>query len=235
MSQVTDYSLPDAYKFLEENGLGRECEEIKTSSDSFRSYTSTLRRAKVIVLIRDKGLLAKFRDSIWEYGHTDRGKTRIKFYENLIERFNADEEGISTEEEVEIIAEENEFAYENDLRNYLIRNLSAIEKRLRLYESPDGKTGEEFYLPGTARRIDILAVDADNNFVVIELKVSRGYEKVVGQTLYYQSMIKTHFEQSKVRAIIIAREISPELKAATQFLTDFELFEYQLSLTLSRV
>jgi hypothetical protein len=99
----------------------------------------------------------------------------------------------------------------------------------------DKTKGEEFFIPGTSRRIDILANDKESNFVVIELKVSRGYEKVVGQTLYYQSMIKTHFNQQKVRAIIIAREITPELKAATQFLPDFELFEYQLSLTLNRI
>ncbi len=80
-----------------------------------------------------------------------------------------------------------------------------------------------------------LALDNQNNMVVIELKVSRGYEKVVGQTLYYQSMIKSHFKQEKVRAIIIAREITPELKMATLYLPDFELFEYQLSLTLNKI
>ncbi|HEY6979203.1 MAG TPA: endonuclease NucS domain-containing protein, partial [Chitinophagaceae bacterium] len=138
------------------------------------------------------------------------------------------------EEEEEIVSEEKEFAYENDLRNYLIRNLLAIEKGLNLYQA-DGVTGEEFFVPGTARRIDILAVDKQNQFVVIELKVSRGYEKVVGQTLFYQSSIKTLFKQDKVRAIIIAREITPELKTATQFLLDFELFEYQLSLTLNKI
>jgi RecB family endonuclease NucS len=80
-----------------------------------------------------------------------------------------------------------------------------------------------------------LAIDKQNNFVVIELKVSRGYEKVVGQTLFYQSSIKTLFNQHKVRAIIVAREITSELKTATQFLPDFELFEYQLSLTLTKI
>ena len=74
-----------------------------------------------------------------------------------------------------------------------------------------------------------------DNYVVIELKVSRGYEKVVGQTLFYQSSIKTIFKQNKVRAIIIAREITSELKTATNFLSDFELFEYELSLTLNKI
>jgi hypothetical protein len=231
-----NFSLYDAYDFLSQNGLVQESEEIKSSTDKFKSYTSTLRRAKIIVLVRDKKLLDAFCTSVWPSGLTDKGKSRIRFFENLVERFNADQEGTVVEdEEDEITTEENEFAYENDLRNYLVRNLATIEKGLRIYEAQDGRTGTEFFIPGTNRRIDILATDNQNRFVVIELKVSRGYERVVGQTLYYQSMVKTHFNQDKVRAIIIAREITPELKAATQFLSDFELFEYQLSLTLNRI
>ena len=90
-------------------------------------------------------------------------------------------------------------------------------------------------MPGTSRRIDILAIDVQGKFVVIELKVSRGYERVVGQILFYQSSIKTIFKQDKVRAVIIAREILPEIKTATEYLTDFELFEYQLSVTLNKI
>jgi hypothetical protein len=236
MEYNRNFSLYDAYEFLSQNGLVQESAEIKNSSDKFKSYTSTLRRAKIIVLVRDKKLLDKLCRSVWQSGLTDKGKSRISFFENLVERFNADQEGTTSadEDEGEIVTE-NEFAYENDLRNYLVRNLSVIEKGLKIYEAQDKTTGEEFFVPGTSLRIDILANDKESNFVVIELKVSRGYEKVVGQTLYYQSMIKTHFNQQKVRAIIIAREITPELKAATQFLPDFELFEYQLSLTLNRI
>jgi len=240
MEYNKNFSLYDAYDFLSQNELIQESAEIKNSSDKFKSYTSTLRRAKIIVLVRDKKLLDTFCKSVWQSGLTDKGKSRIRFFENLVERFNADQEGTTSEDEeaeegIPAVDEENEFAYENDLRNYLVRNLSVIEKGLKIYEAQDKTTGEEFFVPGTSRRIDILAKDKESNLVVIELKVSRGYEKVVGQTLYYQSMIKTHFNQQKVRAIIIAREITPELKAATQFLPDFELFEYQLSLTLNRI
>ena len=236
MEYNKNFSIYDAYNFLSQNCLAQESEEIKNSSDKFKSYTTTLRRAKLIALVSEKKLLDAFCKSVWPSGLTDKGKSRIRFFENLVERFNADQEGTTGEdEEDEIITEENEFAYENDLRNYLVRNLSIIEKGLKIYETQDGTTGAEFFIPGTSRRIDILATDNNRNFVVIELKVSRGYEKVVGQTLYYQSMVKTHFKQDKVRAIIIAREITPELKAATHFLPDFELFEYELSLTLNKI
>jgi RecB family endonuclease NucS len=205
MEYKRNFSLNEAYEFLSQNGLAQESSEIKNSSDKFKSYKGTLRRAKIIVPLRDKKLLDKFCTSIWQSGLTDKGKTRIRFFENLVERFNADQEGTTSEdEEDEMVTEENEFAYENDLRNYLVRNLSVIEKGLRIYEAQDGTTGAEFIVPGTSRRIDILATDNQKNFVVIELKVSRGYEKVVGQILYYPSMLKTHFKQDMVRAIIIA-------------------------------
>jgi len=237
MEYNKSFSLFDAYAFLKAHELGQECDEIKNSSDQFKSYSSTLKRAKIIILVRDKKLLDDFCNAVWTSGLTDKGKSRIKFFENLLLRFKNDQEGTVTadeEEEYSIAKEENEFAYENDLRNYLVRNLSVIENALRLYEA-NGVDGEEFCIPGTSRRIDILAVDKQNNFVVIELKVSRGYEKVVGQTLFYQSSIKTIFKRDKVRAIIVAREIISELKIATQFLPDFELFEYQLSVTLNKI
>lgn len=231
-----NFSLIDAYPFLNSNGLSAECEEIRTTIDRFKNYkSSTLRRAKIIVLMRELNLFNEFCEAVWPSGLTQKGESRARFLENLIRRARAEEEGITTEEEEELIAEENEFAYENDLQNYLVKNLNVIEKGLQVYQGENEQTGVEFYVPGTSRRIDILAIDQNGVLVVIELKVSRGYERVVGQTLYYQSMIRTHFGRKRVRAIIIAREISTELRAATQFLRDFELFEYQLSLTLHKV
>jgi hypothetical protein len=233
------FPLPIAYDFLTTHGFCTEAEKIKASSEWYKSYRSTLKRAKIIGIVQDKGLLESFYDEVWPSGRSDKGQRRLLFFENLLRRYNDQEhdlvEGIEEEEEEIPLSGEEEFARENDLQNYLVKNLHHIEKGLTLYHSEDGKPGIEFYIPGTSRRIDILAVDKENTYVVIELKVSRGYEKVVGQTLYYQTMIKTIFNKEKVRAIIVAREIRDELKAATKFLPDFELFEYQLSFTLERV
>ena len=137
-----------------------------------------------------------------------------------------DDEGMSLEE--------SQFAYEADLQNYLANNLQLIEKGLKLYQSDDGVKGIEFYIPNTQRRIDILAIDAENNFVVIELKVSRGHEKTIGQALFYQSKLMELFDVEKVRIVIIAREISDELKVSTRHLSDVLLFEYQLSMTVQQ-
>ncbi|MEQ8205313.1 MAG: endonuclease NucS [Woeseia sp.] len=127
-----------------------------------------------------------------------------------------------------------EFAYEADLKNYLAKNLSVIEPGLRLFHD-DGVKGIEF--PAGGRYIDILAVDAENNYVVIELKVSRGYDRVVGQLMRYMAWIATHQagENQAVRGIIVAREISEDLILASSLISDVSMYEYQLSLDVKKV
>ena len=78
-----NFSLIDAYSFLNLNGLNNECEEIKISQDKYKSYSSTLKRAKIVVLVRDKNLLNDFCTAFWTSGLTDKGKSRIKYFENL--------------------------------------------------------------------------------------------------------------------------------------------------------
>lgn len=126
------------------------------------------------------------------------------------------------------------FAYESDLRNFLSKNLNAIEPGLRLYEE-EGIKGIEFPVGG--RFIDILALDAQGAYVVIELKVSRGYDRVLGQLRRYMGWIAKHqAEQGQtVRGIIVAREISEDLVLACFGVADVELFEYEMSVTVRRV
>ncbi len=128
----------------------------------------------------------------------------------------------------------NEFAYEKDLQNFLAKNLTLIEPGLSLYLEEE-ISGIEF--PVGSRFIDILAIDSNNNYVVIELKVSRGYDRVVGQILRYMAWIKkNHAEEGqKVRGIIIAREISHDLMLACSEINNVELYEYNLSITLNRM
>jgi endonuclease len=126
------------------------------------------------------------------------------------------------------------FAYESDLRNFLSKNLKIIEPGLHLYED-EGITGIEFPVGG--RFIDILALDQSNNYVVIELKVSRGYDRVIGQLLRYIAWIEKNQAEitQKVRGVIIAREISEDLSLASSKIPEVELFEYDLSVSLRKV
>ena len=127
-----------------------------------------------------------------------------------------------------------QFAYETDLRNYLAKNLSLLEPGLRLYED-EGITGIEFPVGG--RFIDILALDSTGALVVIELKVSRGYDRVIGQLMRYIAWIRENQADTgqQVRGIIVAREISEDLFLACSLLPDVRLYEYQLSLSLKQV
>jgi hypothetical protein len=138
---------------------------------------------------------------------------------------------LATDDEPE---EGNEFAYESDLRDFLAKNLNLVRRDLRLY-SEEGITGVEF--PAGNRFIDILAVTPENNYVVIELKVSRGYDRVIGQLLRYMGWIRLNQAEpgQSVTGIIISREITQDLLLACHGLPNIELFEYQLSVSLKKV
>jgi hypothetical protein len=126
-----------------------------------------------------------------------------------------------------------EFAFERDLRNYLSKNLSAIEPGLTIYQDEEF-SGIEFPVGG--RFIDILAMDSRGAYVVVELKVSRGYDRVVGQILRYMAWVKNHIASGKpVRGIIVANEVSEDLKLAASLISDLELFEYSISMKLKAV
>ncbi|MDH4072024.1 MAG: endonuclease NucS [Gammaproteobacteria bacterium] len=127
-----------------------------------------------------------------------------------------------------------EFAYEADLKNYLSKNLHVLEPGLTLFED-EGISGIEFPVGG--RYIDILAKDDNGGLVVIELKVSRGYDRVVGQLMRYMAWISEHMADADqdVRGIIVAREISKDLLMASSLLAKVSLFEYKLALSVSKV
>ena len=94
--------------------------------------------------------------------------------------------------------------------------------------------GVEFPVGG--RFIDILAVDKNGQYVVIELKVSRGYDRVVGQLLRYMAWVEQNMETSQpVRGIIVANEISTDLKLASSRVLDIRLIEYEISFKLRAV
>ncbi|NKI93911.1 endonuclease NucS domain-containing protein [Rhizobacter sp. SG703] len=128
-----------------------------------------------------------------------------------------------------------QFALEQDLQRYLADNLHIIEPGLTLFEDEDIKGFE--YPAGGGRRIDILAVDKAGGFVVLELKVEKGYDRVVGQLLRYVNWVRKELAEpgQRVRGIIVCRTMSEDLRLACASIPDIELLEYQLSVTVSRV
>jgi hypothetical protein len=126
-----------------------------------------------------------------------------------------------------------EFAFERDLRSYLARNLGMLERGLSLFRDEEF-SGIEFPVGG--RFIDILAVDTGGNYVVIELKVSRGYDRVIGQLLRYMAWVKRNLaEEKRVRGFTVASELTDDLTLAASLVPDVSLFQYELALKLTSV
>jgi hypothetical protein len=150
---------------------------------------------------------------------------------------NASSDATDTDEEDEVDAAEpnGEFAYEAELRNNLAKNLGSIEPGLRLYRDEDGEfNGLEFPVGG--RRIDILAVDKGGDYVVIELKVSRGHERTIGQLARYMGWIRKNLAgEKRTRGMIVASKITEDLKLAAAVIPNVSLVEYQMALTFKPI
>lgn len=134
-----------------------------------------------------------------------------------------------TEDEKAMAPQQSEiFAYESHLRDYLAKSLGVLEPGLKLYEDED-IPGIEY--PIRSGRIDLLAVALDGSLVIIELKVSKGYDRTIGQILRYMGWVRQDLADGKnVRGMIVAHALSDDLvTAAHEANADIRLFEYDIS------
>jgi RecB family endonuclease NucS len=173
--------------------------------------------------------VAPGRFRLWESETDPEPVYREQLIRQLEENRGNTEEDEDTEQEVSTRV----FAFERDLRNYLAKNLGLLEDGIKLYEDEEF-TGIEFPVGG--RFIDILTVDQFGDFVVIELKVSRGYDRAVGQLLRYMGWVRKNLATGKkVRGVIVASEITKDLKLAVSLVPEVQLFEYEISFSLRPV
>jgi hypothetical protein len=232
INESKNLPLHYAMKFIEENNLIDLKEKITQIDQKLTGRKSRSTRKAIITNEFEKlNLLDKFIQKYWPNGKEEYGQAAIKRYKNF---FN-ENIGRKTGDELNRTENDSKFAYEEDLKNFLVKNLEIIEKGLSLYVDENNEKGIEYPVDDKNKRIDLLAIDNKNNPVVIELKVSKGYERVIGQSNYYKNRIKQLFNTKNVRIIIIAREITEELKIATSDLDDFELFEYSLNIQLNKI
>lgn len=143
-------------------------------------------------------------------------------------------EGLEIVQESEENEEESmvfSYEFEADLKYHIASNLRDLEEGLELYNDNKGN-GLEYQTE--VGRIDILAVDKNKNFVVIELKAGMAADKVCGQVQRYMGWIKKHLAKDKsVRGMIIAREISEKLKYAASVAPNIEIKTYQVNFTFN--
>jgi len=231
------FPLEKAYPFAKEHGLASEADRIRDMSIEWdRPYTSSVRRGFMIDLLAQKGLLPAFKETYWPYGLSERGKAEERRYLRLKSEFDmreSDKNEPSDAPRAETI--HDEFALESHLRDFLAKNPEKIEKTLHLYSAPESE-GVEY--PVDHGRIDILATDAQGGFVVVELKLSRGREKALGQLLYYMGWVDQNLKtpsNTRCRGIIIAKKITDALVVAVTKVPGVKLYQYKMSFSTELV
>jgi hypothetical protein len=235
--QTTALSLKAAYAFGAAKGLQREVNEIRDMVIEWdSSYTSSLRRGYIVELFERQGILDEFKKEHWAHGNSFAGETQCRRYLKIKKQYEdflagrGPEAGPGAESDEE--EGDQQFAAESDLRDFLAKNLARIEPGLRPYQFGE-RFGVEFAVEGGY--IDILAVDRDDRFVVIELKVGRGRNKAVGQLLYYMGWVDKHLGKAPCRGMIIAKEIPDDLVLTVQRVPGVHLYRYNLSVSVERV
>jgi len=234
--------LDKAIEFLNENQMFDVINKINSVEAKLKGtrQSRNIRKGIVVEELEKIGLFKSFCEKYWKNGFSATGIKAVRKYKNhlnlLVENFDENESNEISDQLIlqQINIEESSFAYEDDLRDYLVNNLQIIEPGLTLFKDEKGIEGVEYSVDNNNKRIDILAIDKNKIPVVIELKVSKGYEKVIGQSQYYKNRIKKILNSEKVRIVIIAREITDHLKVAIEDLPFIELFEYELKVSLKK-
>ncbi len=240
--QTRTLSLKAAYAFGAGHRLEREVNDIRDMVIEWdSSYTSSLRRGYIIELFEKHKIFDEFKTQHWTLGNTPTGETERRRYLRIKTQYEEFLAGrgpeLSAESEAERAsdrADALEFALEAHLRDFLARNLDRIEGGLSLYKSSE-RNGIEFPVEGG--RIDLLALDSNQKYVVIELKLSQGRNKTLGQLLYYMGWVDQHIgiDQTPCRGLIIASEITEDLSVAVSRAPGVSLARYRMSFMIEPV
>ncbi|MGB7531612.1 MAG: endonuclease NucS domain-containing protein [Halobacteriota archaeon] len=126
------------------------------------------------------------------------------------------------EEEEDLEIPSYSVSLEKDLINYLASDPSQIEEGLELKEKE--------YDTKSAGRIDLLCIDRNRDFVVIETKKGKESDKVVGQIQRYMGWINRNLAKNgeNVRGIIIVNEFDEWLDYAVSVNDNIQLKYYEV-------
>jgi hypothetical protein len=222
MSPEDTKALPllAAYGFAAEHGLGPQAQTIRELPAD-----SVVRRGHFVSLFEGAGIFAEFCSRHWAFSATPEGAKKLSRYRRAKEKFEeSSPEGIDPATEASD-EESDVFALESHLRDFLASHLDRVEPGLTLVEH-----GVEYAITGG--RIDILAKGSDGKFVVIELKVSRGRNKTVGQILHYMGWVDKELGNGPCRGYIIANKIPDDLQLAVSRAPGIRLAEYKLDFAI---
>jgi hypothetical protein len=175
---------------------------------------------------------------VWEIARNDQGDLHVRKIQDPSQDTYAEDYVEPVEEEIGDVdspsSHTSRFAMESHLRDYLAQNLGRIEgipTPLTLFTDEDGIPGVEYRT--SVGIIDILAKGNDDALYVLELKLGRGPDYVVGQILRYMGWVRSHLANGHpVYGIIVTNETSQKLKYAASEIPGIFLMEYELQFTL---
>ncbi len=126
-------------------------------------------------------------------------------------------------------AQEITLGMERDLRAFLCGSLEQLEPGLTVYQQ-----GEEFVTD--VGRLDLLVVDREGNFLVIELKAGKAGDSALGQLLGYMGYVSDKVAKSRhARGCMVASDFDERLKYAVSSLRDVSLKRYRVTFSFEDV
>jgi restriction system protein len=110
---------------------------------------------------------------------------------------------------------------EKNLEDFVVQQLHKIEPGLCLVE-------RQPHTP--AGRLDLLCQDALGNYVVVELKKTKGTDQVIGQILRYMGWVTEAYPQTNVRGIVIVGKKDDALLYALKAIPNVEAKEFSVNI-----
>jgi hypothetical protein len=134
----------------------------------------------------------------------------------------------ATPEQIVEEAIDTSLSLEADLEDALAANLNQLENGLKLYHE-QSSFGRQFDAQA-AGRIDLLAIDSQQNLVVVELKAGNADRQVCGQIQAYMGWVKANLAGPRgVRGIIVANEFTERAKLAATVVPGLTLKKYRVN------
>ena len=184
------------------------------------------------------------RHGVWEIYKTDNEKLAIRRVSDEGSSYEYDtayladdlafDADIKTQENIDY--QGSKFALESHLRDYLAKNISTIyglPGNIKLFKDRNGDGIEYRTDVGV---IDVLAIDDKKCLYVFELKLGRGSDAAVGQVLRYMGWLKENVSDiSEVYGVLMAADLSDNLRYAASMAQNILLFEYQMQFTVKAI
>ncbi len=124
-------------------------------------------------------------------------------------------------------AEEITFGLERDLQKAIRDDIDQLESGLRIIDGGTEQITE-------AGRVDIMAIDMNENVVVIELKAGRANPEVIAQVLSYMASISEK-EKKPVRGILVAGDFHKRVILAAQAIPNLQLKKYSFQFAFNEM